>query len=112
MMNQMRFFSAAAAQKQPLQIKVVKNTVITDLEALEASLPQKAEAHPECFFPEVVKQNTPVNPTWIARKLNIGYSVYKLNAAAIMIRKKHLFDAVSLINNVSKKGGKLISSVL
>lgn len=81
--------------------------------ALEASLPQEAEkAHPECFFPEVVKQNTPPNPTWIARKFNIDYSVYKLNAAAIMIRKKHIFDATSLISNVSKKGGKLISSVL
>ena len=84
----------------------------TDLQALEASRPQQADAHPECFFPEVVKQNTPVNPTWIARKLNIGYSVYKLNAAAIMIRKKHIYDAQALINNVSKKGGKLISSVL
>ncbi len=84
----------------------------TDLAALEASLPEQANAHPECFFPEVVKQNTPVNPTWIARKLNIGYSVYKLNAAAIMIRKKHIYDANALINNVAKKGGKLINSVL
>jgi len=49
---------------------------------------------------------------WIARKFNIGYSVYKLNAAAIMIRKKHIYDASALIGNVAKKGGKLISSVL
>jgi len=29
-----------------------------------------------------------------------------------MIRKKHIYDATALIANVSKKGGKLISSVL
>jgi hypothetical protein len=82
------------------------------LAVLEATLPQAADAHPECFFPEVVKARTPKNPTWIARKFNIDYSVYKLNAAAFMIRKKHIYDATALIANVSKKGGKLISSVL
>ena len=84
----------------------------TDLAALEATLPHQEQAHPECFFPEVVKANTPANPTWKARKFNIDYSVYKLNAAATMIRKKHIYDATALIGNVAKKGGQLIASVL
>ncbi len=80
--------------------------------ALEAQLPQPEKQHPECFFPEVVKAQTPKNPVWIARKLNIDYSVYKLMACAEVVRKKHILDALALITNVSKKGGKLIQSVL
>lgn len=35
-----------------------------------------------------------------------------MNACAKVVRKKHIFDALTLISNVSKKGGKLIKSVL
>lgn len=38
--------------------------------------------------------------------------MYKLNACAMLVRKKHLYDALQLINNVSKKGGKIVKSVL
>jgi len=38
--------------------------------------------------------------------------VYKLNAAAHFVRGKHIYDALTLINNVAKKGGPLIKSVL
>ncbi len=82
----------------------------SDLGVLESTLP-KAPA-PECFFPDLAKEATPKNPTWIARKLGMDYSVYKLNAAAMLVRKKHLSDALTLIENVSKKGGKLVKSVL
>lgn len=94
----------------PLKIKVVKNPITTELQALESTLPQTPA--PECYFPDLAKEATPKNPTWIARKLGIDYSVYKLNAAAMMVRKKHLSDALTLIDNVSKKGGKLVKSVL
>lgn len=88
---------------------MIKNPINDDLTALERSLP-KTISHPECFFPEISKP--PPNPTWIARKLNIDYSVYKLNACAMLVRKKSLDDALTLIDNVAKKGGKLIKSVL
>ena len=52
------------------------------------------------------------NPTWIARNLNIHYSVYKLNACAMIVRKKYLFDALHLIDQATKKGGPLIKKCL
>ncbi len=82
----------------------------TDLAALEETLP-KVPA-PECFFPEVAKAAIPANPTWKARKLGIDYSVYKLNAAAMLARKQHIYDALALIDNCAKKGGKIVNSVL
>ena len=81
-----------------------------DVAILEQSLPQTAP--PECFFPDQVKEQQQPNPTWRARKLGIDYSVYKLNACAMIVRKKHIFDALTLISNVTKKGGQLIKSVL
>jgi len=30
----------------------------------------------------------------------------------MIVRKKHLYDALTLIDNASKKGGKLVKSVL
>lgn len=95
------------APKQPVQIKIVKNTVTDDAALLAQSLP-KPQSHPECYFP-----TKPVpNPTWIAKKLNIHYSVYKLNCAATLVRKKHIYDALNLIGNVAKKGGRIVKSVL
>lgn len=35
-----------------------------------------------------------------------------MQACAMLVRKKHIHDALILIQNVSKKGGKLIKSVL
>ena len=54
----------------------------------------------------------PAPITWVAKKNGIHYSVYKLNACAMLVRKKHLYDALTLINNVTKYGGKMIKSVL
>lgn len=109
MMN-MRMFSAAAVARAPLQIRVTKNAFTDELSSLEQILPKSTTVHPECFFPDKVKQ--PENPKWIARKFDIHYSVYKLNAAAMLCRKKHIHDALTLIQNVAKKGGKLVKSVL
>jgi ribosomal protein L22 len=75
---------------------------------LETILP-KAPA-PECSFPETFTKTT--NPTWIAKKLDMKYSVYKLNACAMVVRGKHIYDALTLIQNVTKKGGPMIKSVL
>ena len=77
---------------------------------MEQQLP-KAPA-PECFFPQVAKAAIPKNPTWIARKFNCDYSVYKLNAAAMLVRNKHIYDAMAIIDNCAKKGGKIVNSVL
>jgi len=84
--------------------------VTDELAVLEQSLPTVPP--PECFFAQVVKAQTPKNPTFTARKNGIDYSVWKLNACAMLCRKKHVYDALTLIGNVSKKGGKLIKSVI
>lgn len=101
-------FSTANAPK--VQIKVNKNTVTSEIGVLEQQLP-KAPA-PELFFPQVAKAAVPKNPTWIARKFGIDYSVYKLNACAMLIRNKHIYDALGVIENCAKKGGKIVNSVL
>ncbi len=44
--------------------------------------------------------------------MNIDYSAIKLNAAAGVVRKRHIYDALHLISGVSKKGGPLIKSVI
>jgi large subunit ribosomal protein L22 len=90
---------------------VTRNPITTDLQVLESMLPP-ATAQPELFFPEVVKAQETPNPVWRARKLNIHYSVYKLNAACRFVRGKHIYDAMTLIQNVTKKGGKIVKSVL
>ena len=38
--------------------------------------------------------------------------MYKLNACAKLVMKKNIHDALNLIQNVSKKGGKIVDSVL
>ena len=53
-----------------------------------------------------------MNPTWIARNLSINYSVYKMNACAMIVRKKHIYDALHLISGVAKKGGRVIKAAL
>jgi ribosomal protein L22 len=73
-------------------------------------LPKQGAQHPECFFPDRVKVEP--NPTWRARKLGIHYSVYKLNASATLARKRHIYDALTLIQNSAKKGAKIVKSVL
>lgn len=35
-----------------------------------------------------------------------------MNAACMVVRKKHIYDALQLIQNVNKKGGPLVKSVL
>jgi ribosomal protein L22 len=84
--------------------------VTSELSVLEQQLPKTSA--PECFFPEVAKAAVPTNPTWIARKLGIDYSVYKLNAAAMLVRNEHIYDALALIENCAKKGGKIVNSVV
>lgn len=66
--------------------------------------------HPVCTFPNRIEKEVPRRV--IARKEDIRYSTYKLNACAMIVRKKHIYDALTLIGNVNKKGGKLIKSVL
>ena len=105
-----RHFSAA--QQPQFQVKVTKNPITTDMQALESVLPSKEVKEPELFFPQVVKDAIQPNPTWKAHKLSVSYSVHKLNAAAFFVRGKHIYDALTLINNVAKKGGPLIKSVL
>lgn len=60
----------------------------------------------------MLKEQVAPNKTWRAKKLNIHYSVYKLNAACRFVRGKHIYDALALIQNVTKKGGKIVKSVL
>lgn len=82
------------------------------MQVLESTLPTPQTKQPELFFPAVVKAQIQPNATWRARKLDIHYSVYKLNAAAKFARGKHIYDALTLIQNVQKKGGKIVKSVL
>jgi hypothetical protein len=70
----------------------------------------KETEEPECYFPNHHKQ--PEKPSWIARKLNIRYSSYKLAAVASLITKKHIYDALGTLSTVDKKGGKIVESVL
>jgi ribosomal protein L22 len=65
---------------------------------------------PVCFFPNSVEQ--PKKVRFTARKNNIKYSCFKLNACAMVVRKKHIYDALALIKGVSKKGGEIIRTVL
>lgn len=67
-------------------------------------------AAPVCFFPDAIEK--PEKVRFIARKLNIKYSCFKLNACAMVVRKKHIYDALALIKGVSKKGGEIIRTVL
>ena len=82
------------------------------MSVLEHQLPRKGIQHPECFFPDLAKALIKPNPTFAARKLGIRYSVYKLNACAMLVRKTHIYDALTLIANVAKKGGRIVKSVL
>jgi ribosomal protein L22 len=54
----------------------------------------------------------PENPSWIARKHNIGYSAYKLMSVANLITGKHLYEALNVLNETDKKGGPIVRSVL
>lgn len=42
----------------------------------------------------------------------MDYSVYKLNACCDVVRKMHIYDALNAIQNVQKKGGQIVKSVL
>ena len=107
-MHSRMMFSAVAVERP--QLRINKNPITSEVAILEQSLPKKE--HPECFFPQVYKAAQTPNPTFIARKFNIPYSVYKLNSGAMIVRKRYLLDALQLITNEKKKGGKLIKSVL
>ena len=48
----------------------------------------------------------------IAKKLNIKYSSAKLNACARFARKLHIFDALSRVQILDKKGVAIVKSVL
>jgi ribosomal protein L22 len=75
---------------------------------LQSQLPKVTP--PVCFFPDSIEK--PAKILFTARKLNIGYSCFKLNACAMVVRKKHIYDALSLIKNVSKKGGEIMRDLL
>jgi ribosomal protein L22 len=47
-----------------------------------------------------------------ARTLNIKYSAAKLNSSAMLARKKHIYDALILIQNSAKKGGKIVKGAI
>lgn len=75
---------------------------------LKESLPKVSP--PECTFPDSFEKYEPI--IFKAKRLNIKYSSHKLAAAAMLIRGKHLFDALILINNSLKKGGNIVKKLL
>ena len=65
---------------------------------------------PEAFFPNAVKKVE--NPTWLARRLNIRYSSIKLRMVANTISGLHIYDAISTLNTINKKGAIFVSNCL
>ena len=70
-----------------MEINIKKNEITDDIKALQETLPKKP--HPICTFPD--REVKEVLPTATAGKFKISYSAYKLNACAILVKKKHIY---------------------
>ena len=90
-------------------IKVSQAPLYTPETLIDEKL-SKLKQPPECYFPNEFVP--PPNPIWIARKLGIHYSSYKLMAVANLITGKHIYDAINILADVDKKGGPIVASVL
>lgn len=104
----MRHF--AAETRLPCAIKVNRRPELNDSQRLAQQLATIPEATPETYFPDAYKAAE--NPTWVARKLNIPYSAWKLMAVANLITGKHIYDAMNILADVDKYGGPVVKSVL
>lgn len=97
--------------KQQVKINVKQGALLTDEAFLAAQLEKVNTADvPKSFFPGAIEKVE--NPTWLARRLDIPYSAWKLLMAANLIRGKHVYDAQGVLSHVNKKGGVIVSNAL
>lgn len=76
----------------------------------QSPLPQKEDIKlPWCEYYE--KEVVP-NPKWVAKKLNIDYSSYKLNLLLYYIWGKHVNHGIELMNSFHTKGAPIVAKVL
>lgn len=102
----------AAVQRIPCQVKIHTQPIQTCQDILNERLAEREDTtlNPQIYVNDAYKKT--VNPTWTARKNDMHYSVWKLMACANLITGKQIYDAMNIIDQVDKKGGPIVKSVL